>query len=62
MLRLGHTSAGQYSRKSSVTSGSIAFALSPSIRRPFVLSFVEGNGLLLSTVSGRRVNSRFNSL
>ena len=25
------------------------FALSPSISRPFVLSFVEGNGLLLRT-------------
>jgi hypothetical protein len=30
---------------------SLPFALSISTRRPFVLSFVEGNGLLLSTGS-----------
>jgi hypothetical protein len=30
---------------------SLPFVLSPSIRRPFVLSLVEGNGLLLRTGS-----------
>jgi hypothetical protein len=32
---------------------SFPFVLSPSIRRPFVLSLVEGNGLLLRTGSSK---------
>ena len=35
--------------KSSMILTLTPFALSPSICRPFVLSFVEGNGLLLRT-------------
>jgi hypothetical protein len=32
---------------------SLPFVLSPSTRRPFVLSLVEGNGLLLRTGSSK---------
>ncbi len=56
------TGLSQHERKIIRDSQPPPFALSPSISRPFVLSFVEGNGLLLRTGVSKGERKVFSTL